>query len=529
MIFALVFGLIAKAQNKELNIKGNLKCIYSNPDRNGPGYVHFEGNYRIYNHGSLRIGYNLKVANISESYYYKGKTYYSSDIPEIKETKITSVKGILTVSNNSTGKIKKNVEIFIGGYLDQNGSLGGNNTDLLDNIPDNFSINSTYASFEPQQIFYDGTAVNSAIEAFIANQQKDKEKKEIQRKYEDLITEANTSFTLGDYETALLKYSEASTLDVSDKSSAANGVTRSREKLGNKLDGKDEKQEKNQQKSVVEKSSIDDWKATACATEQFKLERLVKVARNNGTYENWQKAQQQELNMQQLCGFASAYSQEIQQNMQSATLVKSAETAYALVTKTPWSYGYGQFFNAPNQTYVHRFIIGGLDVAYDDRVVKLSFSAAMTVMRLPMFNVNYRFEGNKGEKMNSIKTVEIDNYSNFAIAVGTSLNIWPQKNVFIKLNPEIQAGLSSKYTGFTLFPTVNGSVGVRLGKVYLSGTYGLLWSKINANNFDGEDGSVTYGGTTTIIKGRWIPDNVNDGKWLQNSYWLVSIGLQLGN
>lgn len=523
------------AQNK-IDLKGSLRSVvYNLPSgENGVTNVSFEGDYRMVSYVGLRIGIKLSPANKPQSYSYKGKIYYASQIPEINTIKITKVSGILTVGNNSLRSADKNrdIEVHIGGAIDHTGVQSANNFLVAEVIPDGFENNNTIVNFKPTYISYDAGAVHQAIEKYLEKDKNKKKKEENEARYDELISSAfNSTFGSGkDYAGALAKYRQASLLDVDDKSAALAGIEEMKEKIEAEKDKKRSADKPAEKKAAEKTKKTEDWQIKMCLEEQRKLQQLVMKARETNSLDAWQDADNQRKSMGRFCFASTGFEDEIERSLKAATLVASAKAISTLVVGTPWNYGYGRFLNAKNGADMHRFQLGTSGGSFENQRFNVSFSLLTQFMKFPTMTVNYRFEGDKGEEINNLRAREIDDYRSFGFAIGPSFNIWPHKNIFVRLIPEMQFGIASKtFSGFNYSPALNSIVGVRLGKVYLSGNYGLMWSKIGAKGFDEEAGTITYGGTTTEVKGTWIPENVNDKKMISNKYWVISLGLQLGD
>lgn len=183
----IIFLISIKVFSQKNEITGKVKSTYSNAfgDKNGPASITFDINYRVIPaYGNLYAGYKASVWSTSQEviYFYKGKTYMSNMIPELRNVKIKSVSGILEVYNPSLNppRITKNVEIFIGGYLDNSGLAGGNNTEVSSNIPKNWADSDTKVDFTAKSISFDGGDAHAAIERYL-RKQKEEESKNIKK------------------------------------------------------------------------------------------------------------------------------------------------------------------------------------------------------------------------------------------------------------------------------------------------------------------------------------------------------------
>lgn len=532
----LMIGM-TNAQNK-IDLSGKLGAmVYNLPSgENGITNLSFSGAYHIVSYTGLRVGVKISPNDKPQSYAYNGKVYYSSQIPEIGTIKITKVSGTLTVANNSLKPADRSheIEVYIGGALDHTGVQSANNFLVAEVVPSAFENNNTYVNFKPSSISYDASNVHQAIENFLAKEKGKKKKEENEARYNALISAAfNSTFGANpDYASALSKYRQASLLDVEDKSAALAGIEEMKEKIEteNSKNNKKSSEKSAGTKTVAKPKQTEDWQIKMCLEEQRKLEKLVIRAREANSLDAWQDADNQRISMGRYCFASTGFEEEIERSLKAATLVASAQAISNLVVATPWNYGYGQFLGADNGANLHRFQFGTSGGSFENQRFNVSFSLLTQFVKFPTMTVNYRFEGDKGEEINNLRAREMDDYKSFGFAMGPSFNIWPHKNLFVRLIPEMQFGIATKtFSGFNYSPAMNSIVGVRLGKVYLSGNYGLMWSKIGAKGFDEEKGTITYGGTTTEVKGTWIPDNVNDKKMISNKYWVISLGLQLGN
>lgn len=237
ILFALLLNIaIGYAQNK-IDFTETFQTIgyYNSIGNSGLRSEKFSGQYRVYNHGSsLRIGLKLTpLSNSARNYIYKGRTYTVSEIPELNSINITKVTGDLKISSASlkeAERVKKGVEIYIGGYLDQSGSLGGNNIEITDKIPKSFP-SSTPISFIPTSISYDVSEVQLAIERYLEKEKNKEAAKENQQKYDNFLRDADRLFAVKNYDHALAQYYSASYIDVPDKTKAENGIDKTRKLL----------------------------------------------------------------------------------------------------------------------------------------------------------------------------------------------------------------------------------------------------------------------------------------------------------
>ncbi|GAB1463334.1 hypothetical protein [Pedobacter sp.] len=277
-----------------------------------------------------------------------------------------------------------------------------------------------------------------------------------------------------------------------------------------------------------------------CATEKNKVWDAILKARNARSNEMWTNADNAYKNYNNLCGHLKLnlpleWRNEIDRGL-TTTIVADAlvGTAYML-TSTPWSYAYGEFLDAKNKTYYHRFNFG-ISGAYDDKIASVDLSIMSNLMRIPTRILNYRFEADNGSKWDVTKSNEIDNITLFSISVGPAFTLWPQKNIFLQVIPEANFGAngfggSNPVKAFTVFPSLNSRLGFRFGPVYISGTYGALWKKFEVDSSwpnATEKGSIN-GYNVGVVNGNWIADNFDDKKMVIHKYWMLSLGFNFGN
>jgi len=234
-ILFIGFCTVGTAQNK-IDFTGSFKTLayYNSVGGDGLQSEKFFGQYRVYNHGgSLRIGVKLTIASNSvRSYTYKGKTYSPSQIPELNNIQIKTITGTLKVHDNrlKPNERERKLEIYIGGYADQSGSLGGNNYEITDKIPESFP-NTTFIEFVPEGIYFNSSDLHFAIETYL-EKEKDKEKvRQNQEKYDNFLRDADRLFAAKSYDHALAQYYSASYIDVVDKTKAENGIAKTRKIL----------------------------------------------------------------------------------------------------------------------------------------------------------------------------------------------------------------------------------------------------------------------------------------------------------
>ncbi len=231
-MFSAICG-ITKAQNS-IDFTENFGIMtyqVLGVNKNGLRSESFSGKYRIYNHvGLLLLGYHLSVQpNPNRVYIYKGKTYSISDIPEINDIKITGVKGTLYIKHNALKPTEQERKIIIniGGYLDNSGSLGGNNIEVASKTPSTFPKN-TSVRFVPEELYYNASAVQTAIEKRLTEEKEKEDAKKKKKKYDKLLHEANNLFSAKNYDQALNLYYQASYIQVADTTLAEAGIAKTR-------------------------------------------------------------------------------------------------------------------------------------------------------------------------------------------------------------------------------------------------------------------------------------------------------------
>lgn len=297
---------------------------------------------------------------------------------------------------------------------------------------------------------------------------------------------------------------------------------------------------KEEKKKDSSKSTSDEWTDEERLT-AYRMGQLnnaiaaVETARNEQTLEAWQNARAAIDNYYATGGLLLPYGmeEEVTNNLQSAMLAYGVVSVVETLTSSPWSYGYGQFLDAENETYIHRFNFG-LSGSYNDSWASIDFSIMSNLMKMPASTLNYRFEDEDGNAWNAVDSVLIDKTQVFTISVGPAITFWPQKNIFLQFTPELNLGFQfdendSPMPAYTAFPGLNSKLGFRLGRVYLSGTYGLIWKGYEVDDLSPyytKEGVVNP--NTSPTYGTWIADNYNGGKITQYSYWMVSLGLYLG-
>lgn len=261
----------------------------------------------------------------------------------------------------------------------------------------------------------------------------------------------------------------------------------------------------------------------------------VERARSEQTLEAWQNARAALDNYYAIGGLLipPGVDEEVNNNLQTAALAYGVVSVVETLTSSPWSYGYGQFLDAENETYIHRFNFG-LSGAYNDSWASVDISIMSNLMKMPASTLNYSFVDEDGNTWDATESVLIDETQIFSASVGPAFTFWPQKNIFIQITPEVNLGFQfdnndSPMPMYTAFPGLNSKLGLRLGRVYLSGTYGLIWK-----GYDIDELSTYYtkpgvvNPDTNPTYGNWVADNYNGGSMTQYTYWMVSLGLYLG-
>lgn len=302
-----------------------------------------------------------------------------------------------------------------------------------------------------------------------------------------------------------------------------------------KAHNKEEERKKDSGKSTydnrTDEEKISDYRISLYSNAIAAVER----ARSEQTVEAWQNARAALDNYYAMGGLLIPQSmdQEVNAGLQNAMLAYGVVSMVETLTSSPWSYGYGQFLDAKNETWIHRFNFG-LSGAYNDSWASVDFSVMSNYMQMPQATLNYRFEDNNGTSWDATESTLIDKVQIFTISVGPAFTFWPQKNIFIQITPEAHLGFQFDHNDsplplYTAFPGLNSKLGFRLGRVYISGTYGIMWK-----GYDVDDLSEFYtkpgvvNPNTNPTYGTWIADNYNGGSMTRYAFWMVSLGLYLG-
>jgi hypothetical protein len=282
-------------------------------------------------------------------------------------------------------------------------------------------------------------------------------------------------------------------------------------------------------------SSFDKDLYYACLSLSNAVMQKVQYARNHRSdAQAWRDAQTAINNFRcQYTGISQDVIDEVNRNVTATTVSDAVVSSIDYFTSAPWTYGYGQFLDASNKTYMHRFILG-MNGEYTNRFADISFSINCNLMRLPSRQLHFKFKAdNNATNWNAEKTKAIDNINSFMLAIGPRLTFWPQKNFFVAATPEIMLG--STYgndvpTGtFNYAPSLNTQAGFRLGKVYLSGSYGFFYLKLiaDAGKYGGSEAATLQTNQYGTINGRWMAEKFDKGEAVMHKYWLVSLGLNL--
>lgn len=384
---------------------------------------------------------------------------------------------------------------------------------------------------------------------------------------DDFIKEANAHIELRNFDTAEDYINKASNL--CDNCERDSKITNSIENLKQEKLKVQQEEEENEQKekeeeqkekvegigvegeAVKEESQEAKRKTEAdkereynlylmCIGKKTDIEKLIQKARQNRTADSWiaaQNAYQDFYNdyCKSKVGLPLEWKEEIDTNVMSFVASEAVVGTAEMLATSPWTYGYGEFIDAKNKTYVHRFQLGMSGTYITDQVVNVDLSLMVNIMRIPSRTAKYIFEADDSNLnfSNVEKFKEFNKINVFSLSIGPSINIWPQKNIFINLIPEINLGMQSSDDApvkpFTIFPTVISRVGFRLGKVYLSGTYGLMYKKLQVDQYSDfvkEKGTINAYNHGTV-QGNWIANSFDNDKFLKHSYWLISLGLDL--
>ncbi|WAC40046.1 MAP7 domain-containing protein [Pedobacter sp. SL55] len=293
---------------------------------------------------------------------------------------------------------------------------------------------------------------------------------------------------------------------------------------------------KKEVKKVKTKEEEDrEYKAYLYCVGQYNIvEQLVVKARSKRTNQGWEDAKRayENYTCYNKVPLNYAWKTEIDNGLAATAISEAVVSTISTLTSTPWTYGYGQFIDAKNSTYYHRFQLGTSD-SYDEKAFSLDLSIMSNIMRLPTRTLNYSFEADNGSKWDVTKSANFDNINVFSISVGPSLTLWPQKNIYLQLTPEANMGFNFSDTApvmpFTAFPSVQGKVGFRFGIVYLSGSVGALFKSFKVDkqaNAASEKGAI-QGYNVGTVEGKWIAQDFDSSKMVQHRYWMLSLGLDL--
>ena len=298
------------------------------------------------------------------------------------------------------------------------------------------------------------------------------------------------------------------------------------------------KQQKEKKKKTKEEEDSEYNFYIYCQKQKNNVANLIQKARELNTLEAWEIANNAYSNFYTNCSstyilLPMEWKNEIDKNLMALTASEAIIGTAQLLSSSPWNYGYGQFIDASNNNYIHRYGFG-VAGSYEDKIASIDLSIYCNIMRLPTRTLNYFFESDNGTLWNAEKSRKIDNIKIFSISFGPSFTLWPQKNIFLQVTPEVNVGSQNNgdetiLKTFTLFPSLASKIGLRFGKVYLSGTYGLIFKKFEIDNyspFAEETGSIN-GYNVGTVNGKWIADNFDNNEYVKHTYWLISIGLDL--
>lgn len=297
-------------------------------------------------------------------------------------------------------------------------------------------------------------------------------------------------------------------------------------------------EKKDDPKPKTKRKEISHYEACLYARERV-IAAMAEAERRPST-NRWKKAQAEYDNFLGGCATSGVdipveWMNQISAGYAAAFAVEAAKTVYTTFTTVPWTYGYGQFFDAENKTYYHRFQLGGMSGTYNRRrPVTVSFSLMSNIVRLPAYTVHYRFWDDAGNPWNSAhKSERVENLGFVTGSLGPKLSIWPQRNFFIRATPEIHLGFNNG-TGapvvtFTAFPGAHGEAGIRIGKVYLSAACGMIWKKfdVNTNISYARKNGVYESAFSGTVYGEWEAESFEEGQMRRHRYWVFSLGLDL--
>ena len=311
------------------------------------------------------------------------------------------------------------------------------------------------------------------------------------------------------------------------------------EKEKDKKDTKTNKTEKTAEKTKTEKDR-DAAALMYCIGKKTEVEQAIINARNDRhNKEKWDNARALYNNFYNTCGYSNVYlpsewKAEIDRNIDALTVSEALTSTYDMLTSTPWYYGYGQFIDTgASKGYYHRFGLGIGD-SYEEKFFDLKFAINTNLLRLPTRRLNYRFEAEDGTSWSTVKSKNLTKVSIMAISWGPTVTLWPTKFLYLQSSTEINGGfnltMEAPTPWFALYLSNHNKLGFRMGRVYISGTYGNLWLKMkpsSSSSWAKEKGTLnTY---TGVKQGNWVADNFDDGKAVQHGFWIVTLGLNLGN
>lgn len=291
------------------------------------------------------------------------------------------------------------------------------------------------------------------------------------------------------------------------------------------------KEQKEKKKKTKEEEDREYKLYLYCLEQYNAVKDRIDAAKRARTVSSWVEADNaiKNYNCSHTVSLNSEWRKEVKNGIEAAAIAEGTVEVLGIFTGISWTYGYGQFLNSNNNSFIHRFVIGNSDV-YDGKKVNLRPSIMLGFMRLPEQELNYRLDREYFFENEVItKTELMEDIKMMTIGIGPSLTFWPTKNIYLQVAPEINIGLDTSgesypLKSFNVFPILNNKLGVRFGRFYLSGTYGMMWNKFKVE--ENEDYKPQYA-VVDMVSGYWTVESVNANKWKLNSFWLVSLGVNI--
>lgn len=503
---------------------------YNAAGKDGVQYVQFGLKVRMMRSGDmLLIGWNPVDVKIGDEYRYKGKTYSASSIPEIKQIKVKSITGHITAKDNKLSFIgSKDVDIHVGGYLDNSGAVGGNNKIFKEGITKEWynenilknTISPASIEISAHSIYIEGyEAANAAIERLL-KQGTDK------KKAAEVAVEAGRAINAKNISLADSKIAQLEELDPQNNSlktlksrlsslmeDTKRKETEDRKKAGEKVaetkEVDDTKEEKSTEETKVKEKAEEKKTETPSMTVDEYLGRLrygIKRSYSSivgGAYNvgGAQFGANKEKAVQNLIASCSEYLQHYPQDQEIKEIKKyleNNETTAALVTNTisvasdfvanfafqleynftPKKEGEGNAFRQYHVT---------LPMSRDAINNLFQFNSAITWNFLPnrAYEMEYVKSGNEAGEYKYKNDVKV-------VTVGFRLALYPRlyKGLHANIETDIHAGMvSSKFKEeinpgyFTYYLAGKLGLSYRLGKGFQLGIgYGIGYMPLSATS-----------------------------------------------